>query len=181
MNEHSFSGKWIDDLNQELQGSDRACAILAGALLDERLKMLIQKFLLPASDTKNDKLLGRSAPIESFSSRIEMARRLNLIREETRKSLDWVRDIRNAAAHLEDFSIESNSYRDKIRNLIVELKIEQQAPSILKKPYQGLRGNFIAVIIMLVISLELEEKETKQTEHEPLDVLSKFSVNESKG
>ena len=181
MKKHNFKGKWTNDLNLELEGSDRACVIIAGAILDERLKILIQKYLLPTLDKNNDKLLGRSAPIESFSSRIELARRLNLISEEVRKSLVWTRDIRNAAAHHEDFSIESNSYRDKIRNLILELKIEQKAPSLLEKPYSGVKDNFVAVIILLVISLELEAKETKQTEYEPVDVIANFIVGDEKG
>ena len=181
MKTHTFGGKWIDDLNLELQGSDRACAILSGAILDERLKELIKKYLLPSSNTKNDRLLGRSAPIESFSSRIELAQRLNLISAKTSTSLNWVRDIRNAAAHQEEFSLENDSYKDKISNLISELKIKEKAPSLLKEPYDKLKGNFISVIIILTISLELEEKETKQTSHQPTDALSHFSMSDKKG
>lgn len=181
MNAHNFGGKWLDDLNLELRGSDRACAILSGAIIDERLKSLIQKFLLPSSNIKNDKLLGRTAPIESFSSRIELARRLNLISDATCKSLNWIRDIRNSAAHKENFSLEENSYKDKINNLIIELKIKEKAPSLIEKPYDEPKGHFVSVVIMIVISLELEEKETNQTEHKPTDALSNYSISDNNG
>ena len=88
MNSYTIGGKWLDDLNADLTGSDRACAVLAGAVVDDRLKTLLQKYLLPSRVENEDKLLGRSSPLESFSSRIELARRLNLVSEETRKSLD---------------------------------------------------------------------------------------------
>ena len=181
MKKDAFKYQWINDLNLELEGSDRSCVILAGAILDERLKLLIQKYLLPSSDKKHDKLLGRSAPLESFSSRIELASRLNLIGENHRKSLSWVRDIRNAAAHKESFSLENNSYKDKINNLISENRIEQQAPSLLKEPYHGTKGNFIAIVLMMVMTLECEEKETKQTEHKSIDLLSDLNVSEKNG
>ena len=170
--------QWINDLNLELEGSDRSCVILAGAILDERLKLLIQKFILPSSDTKHDKLLGRSAPLESFSSRIELASRLNLISENHRKSLSWVRDIRNAAAHKECFSLESNSYKDKIENIISENNIEEQTPSLLKEPYHGAKGNFIAIVLMMVMTLDYEIKETEQTKHQPINLLSSLKDSE---
>ena len=179
MSKLKFGGKWLDDLNQELRGSDRACAVLAGAILDERLKTLISTYLLPAKNKKQDKLLGRSSPLESFSSRIELARRLNLISEEKRKALDWVRDIRNDAAHVPDFAIDNDSYRDKIENLIKELNIKEKAPDLLVEPYNGVKGNFVAVIIMLTISLEIEIKETNQTKHEPTNAISNFTFKDS--
>lgn len=75
---YTIGGKWLQDLNDDLEGSDRACAVLAGAVVDDHLKTLLEKYLIPP-DTNNDKLLGRSSPIDSFAARIELARRLNLM------------------------------------------------------------------------------------------------------
>ncbi len=101
----TIGGPWLNQLNTELNASDRACAELAGAILDDRLLLLLKKFLLPVVHKGEDKLLGRGAPLESFAARIELARRLNLVAAEVSKSLDWARDIRNDAAHRERFSV----------------------------------------------------------------------------
>jgi mannitol operon repressor len=95
---HTIGGKWLDDLNRDLTGSERSCAVLAGAILDDRLKTLLENYLL-APEQREDKLLGRSGSLGSFAARIELACRLNLISRKTRKALDWIRDIRNDASH----------------------------------------------------------------------------------
>jgi DNA-binding MltR family transcriptional regulator len=166
-----YSGKWIDDLNLELNGSDRACAVLAGAIVDDRLKGLLQKYLLPSKSAKEDKLLGRSSPIESLSSRIELAYRLGLIGEEMSSSLHWIRDIRNLAAHEESFSISEQSCRDKIRNVIQSLKIDKNAPKLLQAPYDSNRGMFIAAIIMIAIAIDLETVNIEQTINVPVNAI----------
>jgi hypothetical protein len=134
MDSYTIGGKWLADLNADLSGSDRSCAVLSGAILDDRLKALLQKYLLSARNKRGDELLGRSGPIESFSSRIELARRLNLMSEESRKSLDWVREIRNDAAHNVDFNFDDNSVRDKVANILSVLSLRKRAPTLLNAP-----------------------------------------------
>ncbi len=46
-------------------------------------------------------------------------------------------------------------------------------PGILAAPYDSIKGNFTACIIMLVMCLEIEEVELEETTHEPQDLISK--------
>ena len=174
-----FEGKWLHDLNAELNGSDRACAVLAGAILDERINGLLKAYLLPPKKTNDDRLLGRSGAIQTFCSRIELAERLNLISESMASSLHWVRDIRNKAAHDEDFCLESNSHKDKINNLVNELNIKEKAESLLNAPYDSVRGNFISVAIMLIISIELEMENTVTTTYQPIDPWKSATITDN--
>ena len=181
MNEYSIGGKWLDDLNAELSGSDRACAVLAGAVLDDRVKALLQKYLHPPRNEKEDKLLGRSSPLESFSSRIELARRLNLITEETRKSLDCIRDIRNNAAHETGFSFDSHSIKDRVSNILSAMLLPERAPVLLKQPYDSPKGKFVAAVVVLVACLDIEIGETRLTVHTPTNALAHAAFSEAEG
>lgn len=174
----SIKGKWLDNLNEDLLGSDRSCAVLAGAILDDLLKSLLQRYLLPPAKKKDDRLLGRSGFIDSFSARIELAHRLNLIKEHMRKALDWVRDIRNEAAHETDFTFDSDSKKDRVTNIVSILKLENKADALLKKPYEGVKGNFVAATILMVACLQIEIEEIRMTEFRPIDPMANFKIED---
>ena len=161
-------GAWLQQLNRELEGSDRACAVLAGAVLDDRLMKLIAKFLLPPKNKKDDRLLGRGRSLESFSSRIELARRLNLVAEDVSRSLDWIRDIRNEAAHREKFGFEENAIRDRVDNIVGALELKELGSGLLEEPYSSSKGHFIVSVTMLVARIELEADSVKGSIHAPI-------------
>ncbi len=172
-----FGGKWLDDLNnhglnKDFSGSDLSCAVLAGALLDDRLKTLLEKYFLAPQNPKRDRLFGRLGSLESFSARIEVARRLNLISEGTRKALDWIREIRNLAAHETGFTFDQNAVEHRVRNVITELSVEGPVTDLLNAPYDDVKGHFAAAVIYLVVNLQIEADNTNQTTHEPIDALS---------
>lgn len=97
--------------------SDRACAVLGAALIDERLKQLFNRRL----HYSNEALLLHSGVLGSFSSRISVARALTWITDDVRFDLDQVRDIRNKFAHNADheLSFADQSIADKCRTLKV--------------------------------------------------------------
>ncbi|MDF1591782.1 MAG: DUF4145 domain-containing protein [Desulfobacterales bacterium] len=177
MNTYTISGKWLNDLMEDLSGNDRACVILAGAVLDDRVKTLLQKYLLPPRGEKEDKLLGPSRPLESFASRVEIARRLNLISEDARKSLDDIRHIRNRAAHKIDFSFGANSVMDRVNNVLQTMQLQIRAPSLLTPPYNSPKGKFVAAVVILVLCLDIEIGETGTTVHSPTNALANFSFS----
>jgi hypothetical protein len=176
MKTHVIGGKWIDDLNADLRGSDRACAVLAGAILDDRLANLITIYLLPPNKKGEDKLLGRGGIIESFSARIELGQRLNLISEKLAKALDWIREIRNEAAHNPEFSFAGDSVRSKVQNVVAALGLRERAAPLLEPPYAETKGHFVASVVMLVGFLEVECNETARTSHQPTNVLENFHL-----
>ena len=169
---YEVGGRWLNALHAELAGSDRACAVLGGAVLDDRLKTLLVGYLIPPLVDKEDRLLGRSAPVESFSARIELAYRLALISEKVRRALDWTRDIRNEAAHSQEFSFESDQIRDRVRNMFDALELRIRLPAKLREELGSTtKGDFVASVMLLAMSLEVEAGESGRTKHVPANIL----------
>jgi DNA-binding MltR family transcriptional regulator len=91
-------GKFYDSLQLE---TDRGCALLATAFLDEELKKLLASSF--TGDAKViDGLLSPAGPIGPFSSRIDFAYALGKISAGLRKDLHLLRKIRNDFGHSPD-------------------------------------------------------------------------------
>lgn len=80
--------------------SDRACAVLGGALLETKLKEL---FLRRLSGPDSAKLLNGA--LGSFGTRIQVARALSWIDEFVQHDLERVQKIRNRFAHEADHTL----------------------------------------------------------------------------
>jgi len=81
--------------------TDRGCALMAAAFLDEKLKDLLKANLV--NDTKlAHKVFDASGPLGSFSSRIDMAYLQGLIPKNAHRDLHLLRKIRNDFAHISD-------------------------------------------------------------------------------
>ena len=78
--------------------SDRGAALIAAAVLDEKLYDILKAFLadVPAS---NDLLEGFNAPLGTFSARITAALSFGLIQENEYKEINIIRRIRNEFGH----------------------------------------------------------------------------------
>jgi len=91
-------GKFIASLYQE---TDRGCALIATAFLDDALSELLKKNLI--KDKKvSDRLFGSNQPFGYFSSKIDVACALGLIGKAVRQNLHLLRKIRNDFAHVAD-------------------------------------------------------------------------------
>lgn len=78
--------------------TDRGCALMAAAYLDDQLEALMRGVLL--ADTRAlDELLSGLGPLATFSSRIELCYLLGLIPVKCRRDLHLIRKIRNEFAH----------------------------------------------------------------------------------
>ena len=96
-----YFGKLILESNAE---SDRAVAILMSAELDELLRQLIEKRLIPhnkqafkkVSDTD---IISSHGAIGSFAARIDLGYRLGLLDSLIAHDLHLIRKIRNLFAH----------------------------------------------------------------------------------
>ncbi len=99
--------KSIELLQSEISSiSDRACAIVCSAYLDDLLESIIFSFLTNASATQNRQLTSQNGPLSTFSSKIVLAYRLGLISKKEFDDLNLVRKIRNLFAH----DLNSNSF-----------------------------------------------------------------------
>ncbi|UPK45469.1 MltR family transcriptional regulator [Paenibacillus pabuli] len=108
----------ISSLRIALNGeSDRGCALLAIAFLDNILKELLRKFLVDDSSVFNNLFAG-SGGLSSFSSRIELAYLLGLISPMQRRDLNLLRKIRNDFAHSMDIiDFENQTISNRINEL----------------------------------------------------------------
>ncbi len=161
---NAFSGPFRSE-------SDRACAVLGAALVDERLKRLFDRRL----HFDNAELLSHHGVLGSFSARIKVARALNWIDDDVHNDLRQIRDIRNKFAHQADhqLSFADDSVASKCRNLIIpRILIEAHAEAAKKSTrcstslimamasvYEPPRQRFEVAIEMLAQHLD-EQTET---------------------
>ena len=102
---------------------------------------------------------------------IELAFRLGLLNREEQKILDWIRRIRNDAAHRTGFSFKDSSIADKVENILSAMKVRENAPKLFEYPYEGARGDFVVAVSMAVIVLEAIKGEIGQTKQAPWGAL----------
>lgn len=101
--------KELEDINlfsNEVKStSDRTCAIVAAAFLDNSIQNILLSFLTEGSKTQNDSLFSQNGPLANFSSKITLSYRLGLISKFEYDNLNLIRKIRNYFAH--DLSVNS--------------------------------------------------------------------------
>lgn len=79
--------------------TDRGVALIAAAVLDELLEMLLTARLLEVGRDRHDALFGRGKPLDLFSAKIELGFQLGLYPNATRTQLEMIRAVRNEFAH----------------------------------------------------------------------------------
>lgn len=165
----------LDQIAAEFRGqSDRAAVIVGAAQLDELLVELLARFLLPDRKSKrqgdDDSLLGLGRPLDSFSSRIVLAQRCGLISSVFAESLDIVRGIRNACAHLAT-PIDLNV--DPHRTRIATLKRPIPSPTFWQIMIARFGANtpasqFRAIVSVYAFTLSVDVLNVQQVSHQPL-------------
>lgn len=89
----------LETLVAEMGGdSDRAAAIVGAAWVEEALGDSISSFLESHAESAK-RLFNGSAPLASFSAKIDLARLLGITDDEIRSDLHSIRVIRNEFAH----------------------------------------------------------------------------------
>src|SRR5262249_48186648 len=78
--------------------SDRAAVIVGAAQLDNLLRQILERYLLPVAGSKDD-LLDSDAGLGTFSARTHACFRLGLIDPDLTRALHLIRRIRNDFAH----------------------------------------------------------------------------------
>ncbi len=114
--------KWLSDEAIALRSSltpesDRGCALLAAAYLDQQLERLLRSWLVADAKVAVN-LFGRMRPLASFASRIDLAYLCGLIGPEARRDLHLIRDIRNEFGHTPaPLTFEASSVASRCREL----------------------------------------------------------------
>jgi hypothetical protein len=102
--------------------SDRGCALVCGAAIEEVLGGLLTAYFGNAEIS--EALLGPSRPLSTFSSRLYLCRGIGLLSDDLYRDIDSVRFIRNQAAHFDrrkghghDFDFTRQDIADRCRGL----------------------------------------------------------------
>jgi len=100
--------------------SIRVMIIIMAAEIDRLLLESIKAFIKPERKKNDDeKLFGGFGPLNSFSTRIEMAYRLGLISTEDADGLDQLRKLRNHCAHtIKEFSLDAEPFKSLFRHFM---------------------------------------------------------------
>lgn len=102
-------------LNEFDKESDRASALLVGAVLDEILKSFLKTALVPLPNSADDFLDGPSAVINTLGSRIDLVYRMGFISDRLCRDLHLIRKIRDDFAHnIDSTTYETPSIKDRI-------------------------------------------------------------------
>ena len=123
--------------------SDRACALMAAAYIDNQLGQLLCAYFIDAP-TLVKPLLGAMGPLSTLSSRISLAYLLGLIGPNARHDLDLIRKIRNDFAHKsKPMTFESPGVIDRCR----ELKTTRY-----HKDYVA-RGHYVSAVLWITAGI----------------------------
>lgn len=165
---------WINKLLVELvHQPDRMLVLVAGQMVDESLRQMIEKFLVPRRSSDAELLKG-SRPLGEFSSRINISHQLGLISEGFAKDLTMLSKMRNECAHtIDDIDLEAEVLSQKIKEIYahVSKSIEIGIIALMKKhglDEVGLRAKFMgAVFRMLMLINDKTENLTPLPKAEP--------------
>jgi hypothetical protein len=164
MEEKSQTIMWMDTFRREFRKeSDRASVILAGAMIEKSLEMMIRAKLIPSLSKKDELFDTPYAPLRNFKAMIELAYRIGLISSNLYRDLNIIRDIRNDFAHdIEGCSFENSSVKRRVGELMKSSTIAVRKPDIRAKSFPtGPRGDFEMTISWILWSLREELENTQ--------------------
>ncbi|NTX54626.1 hypothetical protein [Myxococcus sp. CA039A] len=102
--------------------TDRGCALVGGAFLEERLGELLRTFFVDGSKA-TAALLDGTGGLSTFAMRTKACEALGLLSKETCRRIDMIRSIRNAFAHIsKDVSFATPPMSDTARSLASDLQ-----------------------------------------------------------
>lgn len=147
---------WFALLNRELDGtSDRSCVIVAASIIDHLLSEVLKAFLVPCATVQDTLFDGPTAPLDSFSAKIDFAHRIGLLSAQSSRDLHLIRRMRNDQAHsIEGRTFEDPGLKDQVTKLAKSLDVQKKVPFLLKPPYDSVRGHFTVVAIMIISHLD---------------------------
>lgn len=125
---YSEINEMIASANKE---SDRGCALILSANLDNRLGELLRNLCVKEPPKSQTDLFSKPSFPSTFSSRIDMCYALGQIGEEEYRDMNLIRKIRNEFAHHEDdLSFETPNIRQRCFDfgLLKEMEDDYSSP-----------------------------------------------------
>lgn len=155
---------WCDTFRREFRKeSDRASVILASAMIEKSLEMMIKAKLIPSLSKKDELFDTPYAPLSNFKAMIELAYRIGLISSNLYRDLNIIRDIRNDFAHdIEGCSFENSRVKNRVCELMKSSTIAGRHPDWRGKFFpRGPRGDFEMTISWILWNLSEELANTQ--------------------
>jgi len=157
--EPQTADEWLRAVHREFdRESDRAAAIVVAAMLDEALRVLLERLLVPAPSAERSILERYDAPLGSFAARIDAAFQLGLISKYMARDLHLVRRIRNDFAHYPlGLAFEHDPVRSRVRALEQASDYNRRNPPTRKDiGPPGPRWDFLGIAAWMLYSLHRE-------------------------
>lgn len=106
----------VDFLHDEFdKESDRAAVILVASLIDECLTALLKSHLVPIAQSQDALFDSATAPLSTFSAKIDITHRLGIISAKLCRDIHLIRKIRNSFAHdIYGCSFSNGSVRSRV-------------------------------------------------------------------
>jgi DNA-binding MltR family transcriptional regulator len=126
--------------------SDRGCALVATAWIDDSLTELVRSRFVD-DRAAADELLDGDTPLATFSAKIKLLYCMGVINKEVKNDLDIIRAIRNLFAHDRDrLGFDTPTIKDRCRNLSVIPEVKSLKIVMADEP----RDIFTSVSVWLV-------------------------------
>lgn len=155
---------WIKKLLVELiHQPDRMLVLLAGQMVDESLRQLIEKFLVPRR-CSNAELLKSSRPLGEFSARINISHQLGLTSESFARDLTILSKMRNDCAHIiDDLSLENEVLSQRIKEIYAHTSksIDAGIMVLMRKhglDEKGLRAKFMGSVFRMLMNIRYKSE-----------------------
>ncbi|NCC22314.1 MAG: hypothetical protein EOM26_07610 [Alphaproteobacteria bacterium] len=131
--------------------TDRGCALMAAAYLDDQLSALLAKCFVE-DNAVQQQIFSNSGPLGTFSSRIDLAYLLGLIPQRVRRELHLIRKIRNDFGHNpQPIGFES----DAIANRCKELNLSSREQ--IAKPRSHFTSSVLGVLALIHVAIKHRE------------------------
>lgn len=140
----SHRSHWNRFFRTELsKESERASVILAAAMLEQALEVLLRARLVPVAVRDDPLFDGAYAPISTLSAKIDIAHRIGLISTSWARDLHLIRKIRNEFAHnVTGCSFDNATIRSRVVELVRSQGVVQAAPKVRATFPDGVAGEF---------------------------------------
>src|SRR5256714_14391096 len=143
------AARLVSDLESE---TDRGVALLAVALLDDVLDVLLRASCVDDSEGVN-RLIGPGRPLESFGSRAHVAYCMGLLGADVYSDINLIREIRNDFAHRQPTNFEQSDIHTKCN------KLRCVAPMLHEIEPCTTRERFIASVVVIANHLIVQASE----------------------
>lgn len=163
--------EWIEAIHCQFDTeSDRGAGIVVAAMLEDALRSVLRKRLIPPISEERSILEGDRAPLNTFAAKIDAAFQLGLISRYMARDLHLVRKIRNEFAHSSlERTFEAGRIKDWVTVLEKASDYNRRYPetrAAIGPP--GTRWDFLGISAWMLYSLHRDPTETKGlTEHTP--------------